>query len=132
LKQQQKIHIMKTVFKSKIILVVLFTGVLFFSCKNNQDGYSDEIDTTTPTDSTTTTTAGHGQNIGTESADSAIDSTASGSKTTGSGSTAGATEGQGSGPGESAKDGSTYTSSSGTQKDSLSGKKTPQKSKTVK
>lgn len=122
---------MKTVFKSKILLIVLFTGFLFFSCKNNQDGYSDEIDTTTPTDSTTTT-AGHGQNIGTESADSAMDSTASGSQTTGSGSTPGATEGQGSGPGESAKDASTYTSSSGTQKDSLSGKKAPQKSKTAK
>jgi len=114
---------MKTVFKSKIIIIALLTGFLF-SCKNNQDGYSDEIETTTPTDSTKAVT-GHGEDIGTQSAEATHenpDSTAAASSsggTTGSGSsTSSGTTGTGSGPGESAKDGSTYTSASGTQKDS--------------
>lgn len=142
---KQKLNIMKTLFKSKIILALIFMGVLF-SCKDNKDGYSDEIVTKTPTDSSTAPAdTVHGQNIGIESADSAKEDAGSAGTgnaspgnaspgTTGSGSTAsGGSEGTGSGPGESAKDGSTYTSSSGAQKDSVtSGKKTTQKSKSTK
>ena len=120
---------MKTVFKSKIIAIALLTGVLF-SCKDNKDGYSDEIVTKTPTDSTQTSSA-HGEDIGTQSAEATHEAdpgnpgTGNASPgeaspgTTGSASTAsGGSQGTGSGPGESAKDGATYTTASGAQKDS--------------
>lgn len=42
---------MKILFKSKIILLTAFTALLLLSCKQNQDGYSDEVQTRqTPVD----------------------------------------------------------------------------------
>lgn len=100
---------MKTLLKTKIAVVVMST-VFLLSCKNNKDGYSDEIVTTqTPIDSTATDTTQI--NTGTNS----TGATGTPSEAiTGAGSTSAAstTAGKGSGPGESAKDGSTYTSSS--------------------
>lgn len=112
---------MKTLSKFKIVLAALTIGLLL-SCKDNKDGYSDEIDTRQTPD---TTSAGTIENKG---------SNTSGTNTTGatgveSEGVTGAgsisdpgtatkresTEGTGSGPGESAKDGATYDISSQTK-----------------
>lgn len=101
--------------KLKLVLVILTIGFLL-SCKNNKDGYSDEIDTTqTPTDTTSadTTKISTGTNstgaTGTES-----------EGVTGAGSISApgtSTTGTGTGPGPSAKDGSAYDISSQSKKD---------------
>lgn len=92
---------MKTLFKSKIIFVFALTvaGILF-SCKNNeQDGYSDKIETLQATEDDT---------LKTESDTTKIDgfSTTNKSPKGSSGTDKGGT-GTGSGPGESPKDGAT-------------------------
>ena len=90
---------MKTLFKSNIIFVfaLVVTGLLF-SCKNNeQDGYSDKIETLQATD--TAKTASDTTEV---TGLSTTNKSAKGSSGTDKGGT-----GTGSGPGESAKDGAT-------------------------
>lgn len=83
----------------KILLVLAVTGLLF-SCKNNQqDGYSDEIETLeTPADDTTSTVS--------DSTEISGFSTTNKSTKGSSGTDKGGT-GTGSGPGESPTDGAT-------------------------
>jgi hypothetical protein len=64
-----KSFIMKTLFKSKLALLVLLTG-LAFSCKKNEntttDGYTNDVDTTqTTVDSVNTTVDSTTVNSGT-------------------------------------------------------------------
>ena len=112
---------MKTVFKLQIAMVVMLTGFLF-SCKNNKDGYSDEIDTRkTPLDTTLADTTNVNNSTNSTGA------TGTGSEgVTGAGSISApgkptapgtSTKGTGTGPGPSAKDGSAYDISSQTKKD---------------
>lgn len=94
---------MKTLYKSRILLVFALTGILF-SCKENKNGYSDEIETMQyPADD-------HSANdtLSTEKDTTGISgfSTTNKGDKGSSGMDDGAT-GQGSGPGESAKDGAT-------------------------
>lgn len=110
-----KKSIMKSLIQLKIISVVILTCFLL-SCKNNQDGYSDEIETTlTPVDSAKTP-------ADTTKLNNSQNSTGSGGNTSGGNNTAASntgnntstpasksTIGTGSGPGESPKDGATYT-----------------------
>jgi len=101
---------MKVITRTKIMILVAIAG-LTFSCKNNQDGYSDKIDTTlSPLDRDSTT-------IKSDSIKSEehISTNLETTQKNGSESTAGT----GSGPGESSKDGATYTTSTGVQKDSI-------------
>lgn len=82
--------------KLKILILICLIAVLS-SCKKNNDGYSDEIETsTTPLDT------------GTSIKDTAKSMEAKQS-----------TAGTGTGPSASAEDGATYTSESGVQKDSV-------------
>ena len=107
--------------KLKLVLVILTIGFLL-SCKNNKDGYSDEIDTTqTPTDTTSTDTT----KISTGTNSTGATGTES-EGVTGAGSISApgtpaapgtSTTGTGTGPGPSAKDGSAYDISSQTKKD---------------
>lgn len=117
---------MKTLFKSNVILLLIIMGV-FSSCKNNQDGYSDEIDThktivdTTGTISDTTNTdKNNGANV-------------TGSNTpkvnNGTNNSNASSAGTGSGPGPDPNDGSVYTSSSGVRKDSVDVKPAKNKEK---
>lgn len=106
---------MKVVSKFKIVVLVVFTG-LIFSCKNNNDGYSDEIVTSsTPIDSTTTAKD--------TTSDSPANNTAAGANVAPSDgpgeNSATSSAGTGSGPGESSQDGATYTTATGVQKDSV-------------
>jgi hypothetical protein len=117
---------MKTIFKLKIVLLVLITGFLL-SCKNNKDGYSDEIDTRqTPEDtvSTDTTNVNKGANTAGTNSTGATGTEAEG--VTGAGSTSAtgtpaapgtSTVGTGTGPGPSAKDGAVYDISSQSKED---------------
>lgn len=92
---------MKTLFKSKIIFVfaLTVTGILF-SCKNNeQDGYSDKIETLQAEDSAKTKKVSDTTEV---SGLTTTNKSAKGSSGTDKGGT-----GTGSGPGESAKDGAT-------------------------
>lgn len=100
-------------------MFVLIIAGLLGSCKNNQDGYSDEIETSkTPIDSANVTADS------TQTMDNSTSGAGSvqNSAPEGNNSTTGSSEGTGSGPGESPKDGSTYSGSSGLQKDSISTK----------
>lgn len=106
---------MKSFFKSNIALLFIVTTVLF-SCKNNQDGYSDEIETTTvtdstkkPVDSTGTNETGTNKSTGKPITGAASSTT---NKDLGKEGTAKGGTGTGIGPGEDAQDGATYTSSS--------------------
>lgn len=119
---------MKTLSKLKTVLAILIIGLLL-SCKNNKDGYSDEIDTRqTPDTTAVDTIENKGSNTSGTNTTGATGTESEG--VTGAGSISapgsstekGSTEGTGSGPGESAKDGSTYTISSQT-KDTVSAKK---------
>lgn len=111
--QPEKQLIMKTGMKFKMMTLAVFVALLF-SCKNNKDGYSDEIETSpVPIDSTEK--VDDSASTGAGSTQNAANSETMGTGTTGSGST----EGTGIGPGESPQDGSTYTESSGVQKDSI-------------
>ncbi|GAA3781660.1 hypothetical protein [Flavobacterium ginsengiterrae] len=109
---------MRTVFKSKMMFVLIIAGLLG-SCKNNQDGYSDEIETSkTPIDSA---------NVTADTTQTMDNSTAGAGSVQnnapeGNNSTTGSKTGTGSGPGESKNDGSTYSGSSGLQKDSTASK----------
>ncbi|KRD10294.1 hypothetical protein ASE21_11305 [Flavobacterium sp. Root901] len=105
---------MKIVFKSTIGVLVLAAAL--FSCKNNKDGYSDEIETVVvpdstqkPVDSTGTNETGTNKTTGTPNTGAASTTPDAdlGKKGTADGGT-----GTGTGPGEDAEDGSTYTSSS--------------------
>ncbi|KAF2508082.1 hypothetical protein [Flavobacterium foetidum] len=104
---------MKSLVKFKMLSIIAL-GCFLFSCKNNNDGYSDEIETVqTPTDSTNTvpdTTSldnASNQNEGGDPDDSNTGAASiSGNSSDASSKTS---EGTGSGPGESAKDGATYT-----------------------
>jgi hypothetical protein len=112
---------MKTLFKRKIIIAIMITGLLL-SCKNNKDGYSDEIDTTkTPTDtvSADTTKISTGTNsTGTTGTESEGVTGAGSISAPGTPAAQGTrTTGTGTGPGPSAKDGSAYDISSQTKKD---------------
>lgn len=87
---------MKMLSKSKILLVFALSGILF-SCKDNKDGYSDEIETLQyPADDTLTTV--------TDTTGISGFSTTNKSDKGSSGVDDGGT-GQGSGPGPSANDG---------------------------
>ncbi|SHG30005.1 hypothetical protein [Flavobacterium defluvii] len=101
-------------FKSNIVIVLMLTAFLF-SCKNNQDGYSDEIETTTATDSTkgadSTGTNETGTNKSTGDPNTGAASTTP-NKDLGKEGTKNGGTGTGIGPGEDAQDGATYTSSS--------------------
>lgn len=104
---------MKTFLRLKILILVILTGFVF-SCKNNKDGYSDEIETNSnPVDSagkeTDTAKSINDHSIGVEDPQNRR------SGDNGSGTNAGT----GSGPGESPEDGSTYTPSRGLPKDSI-------------
>lgn len=115
---------MKTIFKLKIAMAVLLTGFLF-SCKNNKDGYSDEIDTAkTPFDtaSADTTNINNSQNNNDTNSTGATKSEG----VTGAGSISAPgkptspstnTKSTGTGPGPSAKDGSAYDISSQSKND---------------
>jgi hypothetical protein len=116
---------MKTLFKSKIIAILIIMGILF-SCKNNQDGYSDEIDThktAVDTAETISDTTNSNKNNEVKAAGSKEPTVTSGKKLNES------TAGKGSGPGEDVNDGSTYTSSSGLRKDSIDSKNSKNKGK---
>ncbi|MHC0447583.1 hypothetical protein ACWA1F_19390 [Flavobacterium sp. 3-218] len=109
---------MKAIQQTTIMILIIFSGLLI-SCKNNKDGYSDEIDTViSPLDSAKSTT----DSIKTEEH---ISTNIETTQKNGSESTAGT----GSGPGESSQDGSTYTSAAGLQKDSLRPQRDTVKSK---
>lgn len=102
---------MKTLFRLKMLTLVVLTSLLF-SCKNNKDGYSDEIQTNpNPVDSAgkerDTARSVNDNSVGVEDPQS-MRSGNSERKT-----------GEGSGPGPSANDGAAYTPSSGLQKDSI-------------
>jgi len=127
---------MKSLISFKIIMVIIITGILF-SCRNRQDGYSDEIDTAinpsdsmkTPSDndagvrsvgpgtneSPTTTTKNNPQGSGTNSTGESSTGTTSNESLQ----TSSSASGKGSGPGESPKDGATYTNYSKAKNDSL-------------
>jgi len=111
---------MKTLFKRKGIIVLMITGLLL-SCKNNRDGYSDEIDTSkTPIktavgDTTNNGLDATGTNTGEASGTQGV--TGAGSNSSPGASSAGATTGTGTGPGPSEKDGAAYDISSQTKKD---------------
>ncbi|QOG01227.1 hypothetical protein [Flavobacterium sp. MDT1-60] len=117
---------MKTLLKLKIAFVILITGLLF-SCKNNKDGYSDEIDTRkTPLDTAAadTTNINNGPNTTGTNSTGATGTESEGVTGAGSISAPGkpnapgtSTKGAGTGPGPSAKDGSVYDISSQTKKD---------------
>ncbi|SFC95635.1 hypothetical protein [Flavobacterium phragmitis] len=107
---------MKALLKWKALFLVIIIG-LFSSCKNN-DGYSDTIDTNSVPVDTVQQTKDTTEVTGTSSG--GISPAAKSIQITnmekeGVESTAGT----GTGPGESATDGSTYTPSSGIQKDSI-------------
>ena len=117
---------MKTIFKLKMVLLVLITGFLL-SCKNNKDGYSDEIDTRqTPEDTvaTDTTKVNKGANTAGTNSTGATGTEAEGVTGAGSISAPGtpaapgtSTAGTGTGPGPSAKDGAAYDISSQSKED---------------
>ncbi|TDW52126.1 hypothetical protein EV144_101810 [Flavobacterium sp. 270] len=111
---------MKTLSQLKMILIILTIGLL--SCKNNKDGYSDEIDTTKA--STDTASAARPKTGTDTNATSTSDTEPKG--VTGAGSISSpekpanrqtTTANNGTGPGPSAKDGSVYDISSQTKKD---------------
>ncbi|AXB58702.1 hypothetical protein [Flavobacterium fluviale] len=103
---------MKALLKSKVILFVFVTGVLF-SCKKN-DGYSDQIETSSvPLDTTQTEQVSDTATTSTNIVTTQTPTTANGNTDSLS------TAGRGSGPGESVQDGSTYTPAKGVQKDSV-------------
>ncbi|WP_281233063.1 hypothetical protein [Flavobacterium gelatinilyticum] len=107
---------MKRVFRFKII-ILLVAAMGLFSCKK-ADGYSDQIETNIePVDSTE---AVQDTTASTKPTD-ANSTTAPSSQETGtSGNDASeSSQGTGIGPGESPEDASTYTGSSGMQKDSI-------------
>lgn len=89
-------------YKVKILILIILIGMIS-SCKNNNDGYSDEIETsTTPLDTAVKDTAKIINNNDVNSASSKQ-----------------STVGTGTGPSASAEDGATYTIESGVQKDSM-------------
>jgi hypothetical protein len=124
---KQKLNIMKTLFKIKIVMIIMIAGLLL-SCKNNKDGYSDEIDTRqTPVDSVSsdTTNVKNGLNTTGTNSTGAAGTEFEGVTPAGSLSSPGkspaqktSTTGSGSeGPGPSAKDGATYDISTQSRKD---------------
>ncbi|MBB4801589.1 hypothetical protein HNP37_001650 [Flavobacterium nitrogenifigens] len=110
--------------KGILILILIFLSGLFFSCKNNQDGYSDEIETViSPMDSKLNKAEEKTDSLKSEEH---ISTNIETTQKNGSESSAGT----GSGPGESSQDGATYTTSTGVQKDSLRPEqKVPKKNK---
>lgn len=117
---------MKTLFNSKILLLLIMMGI-FSSCKNNQDGYSDEIDThKTPVDTATTNSDSINVNKSNE-----VNATGSNAPKVNNGTNNpnASSAGTGSGPGPDANDGSAYTSSSGLRKDSVDAKRPQNKEK---
>ena len=117
---------MNTVFKLQIVMAILLTGFLF-SCKDNKDGYSDEIDTRkTPVDTTSADTTNINNGPNTTGTNSTGATGTESESVTGAGSISApgkpnapgtSTTGTGTGPGPSAKDGSAYDISSQTKKD---------------
>lgn len=113
---------MKAIIRTKIMILIAIAG-LTFSCKNNQDGYSDEIDTViSPMDSAESKAESKTDSIKSEEH---IETNIETTQKNGSESTAGT----GSGPGESSQDGATYTTSTGVQKDSVRPEKKDSKKK---
>lgn len=117
---------MKTLFNSKILLLLIMMGI-FSSCKNNQDGYSDEIDTHKTTVDTSGTISDT-TNIDKSNGADATGSNAS-KVNTGTNNPNASSAGTGSGPGPDPNDGSVYTSSSGVRKDSVDVKPAKNKEK---
>lgn len=107
---------MKTRIDPKFMFVIILTAVLF-SCKNNQDGYNDDIETMQANIDTADTTNVHGNNLNSNNADGSNANNAAQSSSGGTGTKNTET---GTGPGESAKDGSTYSGASDAQNDSIS------------
>jgi len=119
-------YIMKSILRMKIMFLAALIG-LFVSCKKN-DGYSDEIETSTiPVD---TTSSADSTRITTDTV-----ATEAAPQTHGAGNQERAddqsenTTGTGTGPSASSQDGATYTPSSGVQKDSVRPKSDTQKNK---
>jgi len=110
---------MKTLLKSKVIMLLVLAGILF-SCKDNKDGYSDEVQTgQIPADTTTTVTDTAGVS-GFSTTNSANANDAVGTEEGGTGT--------GIGPGESSSDGATDSGPSEQHsKDSITAAKTPKK-----
>ena len=102
----------------KILILIILTGMIG-SCKNNNDGYSDEIETNQNQLDT-----GAAKDTARSINDNAVnveDPQSMGSGNSGSAEHSNA--GTGTGPSASAEDGATYTSESGVQKDSVRLKK---------
>ncbi len=118
---------MKTLFKSKIALLLVVIGILV-SCKNNQDGYSDEIETGHHADTVGTTP----DSANTDANNSkGIDYKGNNTTTVTSGTDPHASSsGTGIGPGENTNDAATYSRTSGLQKDSLNSENKNSKKKT--
>ena len=127
---------MKILSKSKIILLTAFTALLLLSCKQNQDGYSDEVQTRqTPVDNTgnaidSTNSGIEEGNINTTTKNGSVGKTPAGSLSAGGNSSSGTNSagndhatsgmkgtGTGGGPGESTKDGVTYSPPTDEQRD---------------
>lgn len=109
---------MKMLLKSKVTLLLVFVGLLF-SCKNNQDGYSDEVQTgQLPADTATTVTDTAGVS-GFSTTNSANANEAVGTEDGGTGT--------GIGPGESPKDGATDSGPSEKHSKDSTTAKTPKK-----
>jgi hypothetical protein len=109
-------------------LIAFTVTSLLYSCKNNQDGYSDELETRIEPSDTVSAVSDSLQNtneINPSSISPAVksirattpDTTAA--KTTTESSTAQSKTGTGIGPGPSPQDGSAYAINSGVQKDSV-------------
>ena len=110
---------MKMLLKSKVTLLLVLVGLLF-SCKNNQDGYSDEVEMGQLPADTTATVADTAGISGFSTTNSANANEAVGTEDGGTGT--------GIGPGESPNDGATDSGPSEKHsKDSINTVKTPKK-----
>lgn len=103
----------------KILILIILTGMIG-SCKNNNDGYSDEIETNQNPLDTGAAAKDTARSIN-DNAVNVEDPQSMGSGNSGSAEHSNA--GTGTGPSASAEDGATYTSESGLQKDSVRLKK---------
>ena len=106
---------MKALFDPKFMFVIILTLALF-SCKNNQEGYNDDIETMQANVDTADTTNVY-NNLNSNSADGS--NTNKGTQSSSAG-TDTKNKGTGSGPGESPKDGAAYSGASDAQNDSIS------------
>lgn len=118
---------MKNVLRLKIMFLAVIIG-LFCSCKKN-DGYSDEIETSTIPLDTNAVASDSASTVKDTIANTAAPQTHGAGNQERADEKSEGTAGTGSGPGESSKDGSTYTIATGVQKDSARPKTETVKSK---